>query len=539
MSRSWKEITSEEDLSEISVTLKPILGVTPLVWVPTLWGLAALGFLFWLLLLPGLRNYGSVVTFVSSPAGAGVFVDETRIGSTPVEVFVPAGVRTVTVTMPGLPPQTSSVAVAGRRFASRFFPRRERVDTIFEPTDPDAIARAGVASFASWSLGSEPGGQFQHPPVARDASRLLWAATPAAEGERDSVLAYVADLLAHAEPWQAAEVVGSALRAANPGGAVQPGSVAEVVQYFIHLDTHYPGFYRVLTDLIPMEREGTGAALEAWIAQRNAELSTELLTLSVELDEGLIPPPTTMVVAGLTFVRVPAGRYAVGYPLRDPGKTGVISTFSRDFWIMQDEFSRRDYARFIAAHPEWAPRHGDTSRDSVAYYLDDWPDDWDTWLSGPPSAEGMLPVRHVPVTAAEAVARWVEREARQSGTPLGMNASVRLPTPVEWEYAAFLNGPAGSVQSGVPRSGPEPAGSGPTGALAARHLSGNLWEWTTDWYGKSGEVLVPRHGAHRVVMGGSFANSDQRHDLRGSQPPDWATPFLGFRLVLVSGEQNG
>ena len=57
--------------------------------------------------------------------------------------------------------------------------------------------------------------------------------------------------------------------------------------------------------------------------------------------------------------------------------------------------------------------------------------------------------------------------------------------------------------------------------------------WTTETNDFDSSREIP-FGSEKVIRGASWANEEEliKISTRGSQPPEWCTPYLGFRVIL-------
>ncbi len=130
----------------------------------------------------------------------------------------------------------------------------------------------------------------------------------------------------------------------------------------------------------------------------------------------------------------------------------------------------------------------------------------------------------------------------------------RLPTEAEWEYAArggrysrgykYAGGnDIGSVAWYTDNSNNKTldVGTKLPNELGIYDMSGNVWEWCSDWYGKNyysssptTNPKGPSTGPFRVRRGGSwYAYAGYcRVTFRYSDFPDYRSNYLGLRLVL-------
>lgn len=136
-----------------------------------------------------------------------------------------------------------------------------------------------------------------------------------------------------------------------------------------------------------------------------------------------------------------------------------------------------------------------------------------------------------------------------------MGGQYRLPTEAEWEYAAR----GGNSSKGFKYSGGQSMDSvgwfdensnGRTQVVASKKpnelglydMSGNVWEWCSDWYGKnyyaespSNNPQGPSSGSTRVLRGGGWGSdaSRSRVAIRRNTNPNNRYNFDGFRVVLT------
>jgi formylglycine-generating enzyme required for sulfatase activity len=224
------------------------------------------------------------------------------------------------------------------------------------------------------------------------------------------------------------------------------------------------------------------------------------------------------------MVRIPGGRYTMGIgdsraPLNErAGKSSTVAPF----WMDRTEVSAGSYRRCVDEGHCEAPQRTSTTC---------------TYDLGDPE----LPVSCV---------RWddADRYCRA--------AAKRLPREIEWEFAARgvtgLRYPwpgaapdcsrAVTLQSEATGTSctsvghPTRVGSHPGGAslYGVQDLSGNVEEWTTDWYvERAGQGPAPRAGASHVLRGGGWLSlpSMSRTTSRNWGSAVEAGPNVGFRCA--------
>jgi len=246
-------------------------------------------------------------------------------------------------------------------------------------------------------------------------------------------------------------------------------------------------------------------------------------------DPACVGSPACLVPGDMA--QMPAGCFMMGDPFNEGGSNELpvhnvcISAFEMDVY----EVTNATYAECVAGGGCTVPASSSSST-RPSYYgdpaYDDFPVMWVDWFQ------------------ANAYCAW---------------AGKRLPTEAEWEYAARgrLAGkryPWGDTISGTDANyrdsgDPWDNDTSPVGHYAPNgyglyDMAGNVWEWTSDWYGSSyyqycvdngivNDPPGPASGTARVLRGGSW--NDPTYYLRAAERrnpyPDVEYFDIGFRCA--------
>jgi formylglycine-generating enzyme required for sulfatase activity len=300
-------------------------------------------------------------------------------------------------------------------------------------------------------------------------------------------------------------------------------------------------------------------------------------------------------------VQIPGGEYAVGSDAHYAEEAPRRRVHVGGFWLDRHTVTNRQYAAFVDAtrYLTVAERPLDPAGypgapaenlvpGSMVFTGTPGPVDlrhlsqWWTWTPGASwrrplgpgsSLRGLAqhPVVHVAYEDAVAFCDW---------------AGARLPTEAEWEVAARGGLDGATYTWGDEPEGPDealanywhgefpwrpepgygrtvPVGSFPPNGYGLHDMAGNVWEWTSDWYGvrRPADLADDGHGCcaparepvpteeesidtaqpqfrvpRRVIKGGSFLCADSyclryRPAARRPQQVDTGMSHLGFRCL--------
>ena len=180
---------------------------------------------------------------------------------------------------------------------------------------------------------------------------------------------------------------------------------------------------------------------------------------------------------------------------------------------------------------------------------------WEAVMGSNPSEfkGSKRPVEHVSWTDCQDFIKKLNEKTGQN---------FRLPTEAEWEYAArggrkskgYKYAGSNNIKSvawydknscdkgaSSPDYGTHNVAQKQPNEVGLYDMSGNVWEWCSDWYGKDyygsspqSNPQGPDSGQHRVLRGGSWSNGSRscRSSYRSYDTPVSRRYTLGLRLVL-------
>ncbi|MDR1317351.1 MAG: SUMF1/EgtB/PvdO family nonheme iron enzyme [Spirochaetales bacterium] len=507
------ERSGEQDSER--VVLKPLFGIQPRVYVAVLYAAVSAGLFFFIFLYPGIFNPGAEVLFTSVPPEASVLVDGLRIGATPLRAFVPQGRHTITVRRPHFEEKKIPLIAGGRIFASRFFPKKEELHAELSLKPDEELLVEAHRDFAAWALSGEPNPLYPVPLVLTAAARDYTLADSSPD-RVDKVFRMLTSAAAGVNsPANFRDFVYAALMAASEGRVLSPQSLIQASDWFLSL---YGAREEVLYWLILVLPE---KAREEFLSSPWTQ--EQLQKAPAAARERRTPPGRLDLVDG-QYAALPAGsfRQGAGFPegafsrgsesfsesfikrLRDapPYSAGLVNVGA--FFLSTREVTQRQYAAFLNGNPAWQPvNRAALIKQGLAEetYLASWGD-------SPAPPRPSEPVSEISFFAASAYCQWLgSRDGRYT---------FFLPSETQWEYASlFLPGENRMGLSG-----------------------GGLWEWCGNWFAPA-DLVFPGSGdfpaVEKAVRGGAYINTEQGLGIhtRGAQPPQWCSPFTGFRVAAI------
>ena len=304
-----------------------------------------------------------------------------------------------------------------------------------------------------------------------------------------------------------------------------------------------------------------GLAACAWSENASDLEPDDLDELTVEQARKIVATHRGVVSSqGMKLAYIPAGKFGMGSPRQEAGREaqekGHEVELTRAFYLGTHQVTVGQFRKFV----DNAKYRTDGERDGKGGWgvnekgsLEK--DGRFTWSSPGFKQTNDHPVVLVSWNDAQAYCRWLSKKE---------NKTYRLPTEAEWEYAcragtatrwsfgddegllgdyAWFQGNARDVG----RFYGHAVGTKLPNAWGLYDMSGNVFEWTWDWYDSSyysnspsADPEGPSSGSRRVYRGGSYDHVAHNANIPNYQsvthrlsetPSTWWSSTRGFRLA--------
>jgi len=328
-----KQVSVQSDENDIQVKLKPIFGIRPGVYLTALYSFVLLIILFFLLLYPGIKNPGVVLTVKTEPAGAAIRVNDVYRGLSGNGIFVSRGTHTIEAVMPGFEGQSIVLDIPGRLFGSKFFPIRKKVEFTLTTADPAAAFAYYASDFAVWTFMGEPTAVWQVPMSLSDGAYRVGPYVRESSKELNEILRASSRFASTRAALR--DLLRAKILLDNNGGSPAPtalfGSISDILTFL----SENPNSAWWLADLLPQEA--------ANIVKASAWYENPYQTNHTVID-GLFDITTTArsvrqrQIAGISFVDI------------EPGERLTISEYP---------VSRSLFETFLNQNPQWREHQTD------------------------------------------------------------------------------------------------------------------------------------------------------------------------------------
>jgi formylglycine-generating enzyme required for sulfatase activity len=300
-----------------------------------------------------------------------------------------------------------------------------------------------------------------------------------------------------------------------------------------------------------------------------AVLSAAFLAVAHGAEPTTPTPEVSTNSLGIQLVKIPAGEFRMGSPASEEGHSDVEVQrkvrITRPFWLGRHEVTVGQFRQFVEAtgYRTTLEETGGSGfgYDPAAKAIEILPKfNWKNTGFG----NDDHPVVNLSWDDSQAFCAWLSKKE---------DATYRLPTEAEWEYACragtttrystgeaeeSLKGYANVSDAAFLAKYPDaswslewndghpftaPVGSLKPNAWGLHDMHGNAWEWCSDWYQPDYHRVSPvedprgpKTGEKRIVRGGAFTNRLRyvRSADRNADRPGYRYNFTGFRIVRVA-----
>ena len=240
-------------------------------------------------------------------------------------------------------------------------------------------------------------------------------------------------------------------------------------------------------------------------------------------DNEWVEPFTEMI-----FIQIPGGCFQMGSNHKKSGPIHEVCV--GDFYLGKYEVTQGEWQKVMGRNPSKSKNSSRHPVEMVSYYDIQ---EFITNLNSKGNTNFRLPYE----AEWEYAAKGGKRQFQYSTKNGSINSSsVNFDSEGTFSIGFFTN----SSEDGFKRSAP--VGSFPLNFFGIADMTGNLWEWIHDYYGKAyyasgakNNPKGPEKGKYRIFRGGSWNDSNVDYlstSFRYLKKPGYKNSTVGFRLAI-------
>ncbi len=473
------------DASHINVTLKPIFNIKPELYIPILYGMGLLVLLFVLFILPGIIKHGSVVNITSYPSNASVYINDNRVGSTPLNIFVEKGENKIVIKKDKFREQSLTKDIKGGLFFTLFNKREDFVHLSMTSDSGSEILNSSFLEASRWSLVNslDINNRYRIPSVISNGVKDYFHSTDFNSDILNNYLTSSLKLITN--EYLLSDYIRAIVISASDNRLPSISSIKNSIQFIDKTISKKPNTPILIYNKI--------------VKNSNTNSNSDYITILKDRHKKIIDK--SVISFGEDKKNIKIGNMVFNYIPESnikPIDVNFIHNIKQDdFYILNNMVRKSSYLDFVNENPRWREDNIDNLiLENLA----------DKYYMKFESEEEYI--THVSYFAAKAWCVWANETFE---IPDGW--TLKLPSENRW-HAANTYGSLSNVDA---------------------------WQWTDQGFYLYDHFLTDLDGNFsdeftdiipRLVVGNNKYNN-RVESGRGVQDANWCTPFLSFRPILV------
>ncbi|MGL1892153.1 MAG: PEGA domain-containing protein [Spirochaetaceae bacterium] len=471
------------DASHINITLKPFLNIKPQIYIPIIYSVIFAIVFFTIIILPGILKNGTELNITSTPGNASVYIDDVRIGSTPLKVFVEKGKKTILIKKDNFIDVLIDKKVRGKLFFSLFNKKREDIHTNLLSKNGKQILENAYLEMSRWSLinNKDVKNRYRIPSLLSLSVKDYYRSTDFDKKTLDNYLLSSIKLVTNENIFS--DYLRAIMISESDYRLPSISSIKNSIIFVNNIVEENPNTPLLLYNEILKDIKSDNKYYKLLTDRHRKIINKNVISFE--------DPKDDVDIGSMTFKYIPNSNIT-------PYDVNFIHNITEEsFYISELMVSKENYLDFVSKNPEWNTENKDSL---VSDKLVD-----NYYLSFENSEEYITNVSYF---AALAWCKWAN-----SYYEIPEGWIINLPTENMW-FSAVLYG---------------------------INLNVEAWQWTDQGFYLYDHFLTNNNGVPitpftditpRLVVGENKYNT-KAESGRGVQEANWCTPFLSFRPVLV------